>query len=357
MEDIQKQLTDKLLLSQLDSYPVSLFHGKMGLVIYFYHLSKIESNPKYQTMADRLLDQILQRDLSPNHSIDVEGGLAGVGLGVTYLIKKGFVEGDLNELLEVIDNEIYRKIVFQKDSSRFSPTLLLHLTGYLYLRLKDQTDPNLQTLYQDWIIKTLNMLYNKIDDEFLNESYSFSIYHYQLPILLWLMSKLLEESYYNERIHKILDTLKLSILSRFPVLHSNRLFLLWGILHLKPYMNHTSWNNYIQMLYREISLNEIFEEEMMDRKMFVDNGISSIYLILHTINSTFPDYQIPFEPQIIYDKLQNSDAWNALIERDYFYDIHHGLLNGFPGVQLVLEHIKSNYELRTSPYPLQRGIN
>jgi Lanthionine synthetase C-like protein. len=108
MEDIQKQLTDKLLLSQLDSYPVSLFHGKMGLVIYFYHLSKIESNPKYQTMADRLLDQILQRDLSPNHSIDVEGGLAGVRLGVTYLIKKGFVEGDINELLEVIDNEIYR---------------------------------------------------------------------------------------------------------------------------------------------------------------------------------------------------------------------------------------------------------
>ena len=44
MEDIQKQLTDKLLSSDLDSYPVSLLHGKMGLSIFFYPLSKIESN-------------------------------------------------------------------------------------------------------------------------------------------------------------------------------------------------------------------------------------------------------------------------------------------------------------------------
>ena len=48
------------------------------------------------------------KDLSPNHSIAVEDGLAGIGLGVTYLIKNGFVEGDINELLEEIDNEIYR---------------------------------------------------------------------------------------------------------------------------------------------------------------------------------------------------------------------------------------------------------
>ena len=63
MEDIQNQLTDKLLLSDFDKFPVGLFHGKMGLVIYFYHLSKIESNPEYQAMADRLRDQIRLNDL------------------------------------------------------------------------------------------------------------------------------------------------------------------------------------------------------------------------------------------------------------------------------------------------------
>ena len=338
MEAIQKQLIDKLLSSGLDGFPVSLFHGKMGLSIFFYHLSKLESNPEYQSIADQLLDQILLHDLSPDHSIDVEDGLAGVGLGVTYLIKNGFVEGNLNELLEVIDNTIYRRIVFSTNPAQFSPTLLLHLTGYLYIRLKEQTDTHLKTLYQDLIIKVLNMLYDQIDDEFLNESYTFSIYHYQLPVLLWLISKLLEAGFYNDRIYRMLDTLQLSILSRFPLLHSNRLFLLWGMLHLKPYLHHSSWSNYIQLLYREINLDEILNNEMKGRKIFIGNGISMIYILLHAINRDFPDYPIPFDPQTIYNQIQNSDAWNALMEREYFYDIHHGLLNGFPGVQLVLAH-------------------
>ena len=340
MEDVQKKLTDKLLSSDFNNYPVSLFHGKMGLCIYFYHLSKIESNPEYQTIAEKLLDQILLHDLSPDHPIDVENGLAGIGIGVTYLIKNQFVEGDLNEILESIDNEIYRRLAFQKDSSNFSATQLLQLTGYLYIRLKDQTDKNLQILYQDLIIKVLNMLYDRIDDEFLNESYSFSVYHYPLPVLLWIISKLLETGFYSDRIYKMLDALQIRILSHFPLLHSNRLFLLWGMLHLKPYVqNHPSWNSHIQLLYREISIDEILNNEMNGRKIFIDKGLSGIYILLHLINKTFPDYPIFFDPQTIYDKIQNSDAWNALMERDYFYQIHQGLLNGFPGVQLVCHEL------------------
>jgi len=339
MEDIQKKLIDRLLLSDFNRYPVSLFHGKMGLCIYFYHLSTIETNPAYQSTADQLLDRILLHDLSPNQSIDVQDGLAGVGLGVTWLVKNRFVEGDLNKLLEGIDNTIYNRIVFHKDPSQFSPTVLLLLTGYLYIRLKEQTEKNAQILYQDLIIKVLNMLYHQIDDEFLNESYAFSIYHYQLPVLLWILSKLLETGFYSDRIHKILDTLQLSILSRFPLLHSNRLFLLWGMLHLKPYFpDHASWNNYIQMLYREISVDEILNNEMTGRKIFISNGLAMMYILLHAINCNFPDYPITFDPQTIYTKIQNSDAWNALMERDYFYTIHQGLINGFPGVQLVLNH-------------------
>ena len=347
MEAILSKLINKLLSSKLDSYPVSLFHGKMGLTIYLYHLSRIESNTEYQAIADQLLDQIMIHDLSPNHSIDVEDGLAGVGLGVTWLVKNEFVDADLNEILEVIDDTIFRRIAFQKDSSFLTPAKLTHLTGYLYIRLKEQTDTNLKMLYQNLISKVLNMLYPKIDDEFLNESYTFSAYHYQLPVLLWIISKLLEADFYNERIYKMLDTLRLSILSRFPVLHSNRLWLLWGMLHLKPYLHHALWSNYIQMLYREISLDEILENEMTGRKIFISNGLSAVYMLLHAINRDFPDYPIPFDPQTIYTKLLNSDAWNALIERDYFYDIHHGLVNGFPGVQIALNQLRiTNYELR-----------
>jgi len=48
-------------------------------------MSKIEANPEYYAIADKLLDQVLLKDLSNNLSIDAEDGLAGVGLGVTWL--------------------------------------------------------------------------------------------------------------------------------------------------------------------------------------------------------------------------------------------------------------------------------
>jgi len=348
MENIQKQLTEKLLSSDLTRYPASLFHGKMGLSIYFYQMSRIESNPEYHAKAEQLLDQIFQNDLSVNHPIDVEDGLAGIGLGVTWLVKKGFFEADLNEMLEVIDNAVYRRIAFLKKPTQFSPVQLLHLIGYLYIRLKEQTEQNIQILYQDLIIKVLNIFYNQIDEEFLSESYTFSIYHYQLPVLLWIFGKLLEAGFYNERIYKMLDELQMRILSRFPILHSNRLFLLWGMLHLIPYVqNRSSWNSYIQLLYREISLEEILNYEMTGRKIFISNGLSAIYILLCTINKEFPEYQISFDPQMIYDRIQNSDAWNALLERDYFYKIHQGLLNGFPGVQLVCHELSELIRIDT----------
>jgi len=343
MEHILPKLTDKLLLSLRSNFPAGLFYGKMGLIIYFYHLSKIESNPEYQSIAAELLDQVLLRDLSSNHSIDVEDGLAGIGLGITYLIKKQFVEGNINELLEVIDNAIYRRIAFQKDLCGFSASQLLYLTGYWYIRLKEQTDTDMQILYQDIIINILNMFYKQIDNKFLSESHAFSIYHYPLPISLWMFSKLLEAGFYNEKICKILDSLRLSIISRFPSLHSNRLYLLWGMLNLKPFLYDASWDKYIQLLRREISLDEILGNELKDRHLFISNGLSAIYLLLHAINQNFPSFSIPFDPEKIYNRMQCSDAWSALLERDYFYQIHHGLLNGFSGVQLVHEHIKRHY--------------
>jgi hypothetical protein len=56
--------------------------------------------------------------------------LAGIGLGVTWLVKNRFIEADLNEMLEVIDDAIFRRIAFLKEPSHFQSTMLLHLTGY-----------------------------------------------------------------------------------------------------------------------------------------------------------------------------------------------------------------------------------
>jgi len=74
---------------------MDLFHDKMGLSIYLYHLAKIESNADCHSKAEQLLDQILLKDLSIHQSIAVEDGLAGVGLGMTWLVKSRLVEMEI----------------------------------------------------------------------------------------------------------------------------------------------------------------------------------------------------------------------------------------------------------------------
>lgn len=340
-----ENLISKLVISMDDEYPNSLFHGKMGGIIYFYHLSKTElyKNKNYQLTANHLLNSMLEDGLSIDHSISVEDGLAGIGIGITHLIKNQFIAGNPNELLEDIDSIVYRKVVFSDKYPDFSSNELLYLIYYLNMRLLDQTEINMQILFQDLIIKALNDLFIQINDDFLNEPFTFSIYHYQLPVFLWVLSKLIKSDFYNYKIVRIVDELRTQILSRFPLLHSNRLFLLWGILHLTPYLRDRSWLNYVKILHHEINLNEILKEEMCNRKIFISNGISMIYLLLNSLNNKFPEYRIAFDPQKIYDKIISSEAWKMLIKREDYYQIHQGLINGFPGVHLVLLHIKQNY--------------
>lgn len=57
--------------------PLGLAHGKMGICIYFFVLSRYEENKEYKSVADKILDEIFER-ISEIQSIDVKNGLSGV---------------------------------------------------------------------------------------------------------------------------------------------------------------------------------------------------------------------------------------------------------------------------------------
>ncbi|MDR2914721.1 MAG: hypothetical protein LBV74_07815 [Tannerella sp.] len=339
MNKLIDQLDQKLLQSLEKPYPVGLTQGKMGICIYFYHLSRIEKEDKYKMIAGQLLDDILE-NLSPELPISVENGLAGIALGITHLIKAGFVEGDVNELLEDFDNIIFKRLAFLRDHTSHPKSELLHLLFYLSVRLSAQTDENGRYIFQELIIKTLNNFVSGITDDFFDESYSFSVYHYHVPLLACIFSRLLKQDFYNERIYKILEELELKILFRVPLLHANRLYLLCGILPLAPYMRNPHWKEYADLLRREISLPIIFEREMKNKHIFLSNGLSMVYLLLYCLEKNHPEYRIAYNPQDFYDRIVSSEAWDSLFRKGHFFNIHEGLLNGFPGVRLLLHHIQ-----------------
>jgi hypothetical protein len=339
MEKQVEELNKKLLqLIEKKVYPIGLAQGQMGICIYFYHLSDIEQDGKYRAIAEQLLYETLKK-LSQDAPISVGCGLAGIALGITYLIKAGFVKGEVNDLLEDIDNAIFKRIVFPHDYISQEKGELLHLLFYLSIRLSSQTNEDGQYIFQEQIITTLNNFVTGLTGNFFNEGYSFSVYHYHTPLFLSLCARLLKQDFYNERIYKILDEFELNILSTFPILHTNRLYLLCGLLPLIPYMQNPQWKDYANLLHKEINLLLILEREIKNKHIFISNGLSMVYLLFYYLEKKYPVYKIDYNPHEFYNRIVSSEAWGTLLN-DYFFDIHNGLLNGFPGVLLVLSHIQ-----------------
>jgi hypothetical protein len=65
-----------------------------------------------------------------------------------------------------------------------------------------------------------------------------------------------------------------------------------------------------------------------------------MYILLHYLDKNYSDFRIAYNPQKFYDKIIISEVWDSLLNKVYFFNIHQGLLNGFPGVQLILSHIQ-----------------
>lgn len=332
-----RELNKKLLLSIDDNYPIGLTQGLMGICIYFYHLHRIEDDEAYQLIADEMLDKILGR-LSMESSISVENGLAGIALGVMHLIKYDFIEGNENWVLEEIDNVIFRNLAFFQPDSSYKKETLLYILYYLSRRLESQDDESDIYVYQELIIKILNIFVSELSENFFNESYSFSVYDFHLPAFTFICACLLKHKFYNARIYKILEEFETKILSTFPVLHANRLYMLCGMLPLVPYMGFR-WKRHVNLLYKETQLKHIFEE-MNNKHIFLANGLSLIYLLLNFLEKNYPKYKISYNAYELYEKIIASEAWESLIDHDYFFESHQGILQGFPGVILILSHIK-----------------
>ena len=334
-------LNKHLIGSLHTSYPFGLAHGKMGLLIYLYHLYDYTQEAIYKEKAERLLDDLLENALSKNAELTVEEGLCGVALGLDYIVKKQFVDGDINDLLSGIDDLLFKKLVFGNMESRYSLSQLIHFLYYIYKRLEIQTNDNERFPFEGLAIKLVNQLADLIDASFFEESYTFSIYQYHVPILMKTLSCLIQYDFYKDRIQKVLEQLSLYMFSLLPHLHLNRLYLLWGMLPLRDCS--PDWQRYVDELRKSINLDIIYNREIKGRDIYISNGYASLYFLLEGLNKDFPKYTIPFNPHLIYDRIISSDAWDALMENEYYYNIHRGLLNGFPGTVLALINIKQRY--------------
>lgn len=146
-------LADRMMLNAGFIDNPGLAKGKMGIAVFMYHYARFSGNKAYEKFAGNLIDQIYD-DINSSTPIDFENGLTGIGWGIIYLIKNGFIKGDLNDVLEEIDNAIGRDDHAGKESDS-------GVAKYLLARRSDSVTD---------IIELLSFIrpdYNAVDIAFL----------------------------------------------------------------------------------------------------------------------------------------------------------------------------------------------
>lgn len=85
-----------------------LFEGKMGIALFYYHYADYTSNIIYSEIADKLLDQVLD-ELKSATDITFDQGITGISWAIRYMTDLELIEGDPNEILYDIDNQIFNR--------------------------------------------------------------------------------------------------------------------------------------------------------------------------------------------------------------------------------------------------------
>lgn len=84
---------------------LGLFHGRMGIVLFFAHYGRAIQDKRYEDFAGDLLDEIYE-EIHVDMPVNLENGLCGIGWGIEYLVQQGFMEGNTDEILADIDRKV-----------------------------------------------------------------------------------------------------------------------------------------------------------------------------------------------------------------------------------------------------------
>lgn len=87
---------------------LGLFHGKMGIALFFYHYARYANEPVYELLAENLVEEIYE-SIHENMPITMEKGLCGIAWGVCNLLDNSFLDGDADEVLSDIDHKIMER--------------------------------------------------------------------------------------------------------------------------------------------------------------------------------------------------------------------------------------------------------
>ncbi len=331
-----KNISHKLMSTDLSHLQIGLFSGKMGICICYYHLAHKTGDKAYEHFAEKLLDEVYSK-VPKTNILDIDSGLSGIGWGINYLIKNNFVQGNVNHVLRDIDDQIFSvmNLNWEERVAGNSQNFVL-LLYYLYERLKAQKkgSPD-EYLYQQLIIKIINRLDDEVTIRDWKEHHSFNL-KYLLPSYLLILSRLFELNFFNYKISKTFDELSSVVLSAFPLLHIHRLWLLVGIQSVLEQTSIPAWQEHATLLSKNIDHQKIVSNELKNKNIHLHNGLSGYVLLLNVWDKFNDKNHFSSMKSIIFDKINTSDCWKGEFSSGSESPLWNvGLWEGFSGIALM----------------------
>lgn len=102
---ILSRIADHLIININSLDALGLFHGKMGVALFFSHYARYTGLPAYDDWAGILVDQIY-KEIHHDILFNFNDGLLGIGWGIADLLENRFMEGEPGSVLDSIDNKV-----------------------------------------------------------------------------------------------------------------------------------------------------------------------------------------------------------------------------------------------------------
>jgi hypothetical protein len=110
IEQCLSQIVDMLLLNGTLTKCPGLVHGKMGIAVFLFHYAQYSDNMLFADYALDLIEK-MQEQIHVNSPADYEKGIAGIGIGIDYLIRNNFLDAE-DDIFEDFDQRMLRAVMY-----------------------------------------------------------------------------------------------------------------------------------------------------------------------------------------------------------------------------------------------------
>ncbi len=290
-------ITQIIKQSRLNGENYAFLHGNAGLCFFFYHLARSTNNPEYEELADNLLDKTFD-NLNTAALSDFENGLAGIGWAVEYLVQNGFAEGDMDEILEEVDNKVFKLL---NESNLNSFELTNGLTGYLFYlinRLKRPINPSsmAQWINRELLILVINKLDEVVTSQFssITKEMYFDLF-WRFPVMFYGLVEAFDLNIYSEKIRCMINQWVMNLEAYLPSMHINRLYMATVLTLINERLPNRRLKKQIQILLFATDF-DVLKTEVDAQALNIRFGWPGVVWLLYKASQiipvSYPNYQL-----------------------------------------------------------------